>query len=473
MSNTLWRLGAVDIAAGIREGRFSCIEVMEAQIARLHEANPWVNAITVDLSEGALDAASEADAAVHAGHALGPLHGVPVTIKENVDQEGQATTNGVAALAEVLATENAPVVDNLIKAGAIVIGRTNTPEFSLRWFTSNPWRGDTLNPWNEKKTPGGSSGGAAAGAALGLGAIAHGNDLGGSLRYPAYCCGLATIRPSLGRIPAYNASAVAERPPSMQLMSVQGPIAREVKDLRLALSAMARADSRDPWWVPAPNLGTDDGTLPRVAYCPDPAGDGVDPFVARAVVQAAQILAEAGYAVEEATPPLVREIAQEWGTLLFTEIEHMLAPVIREHGSADLLRVLELSEAAYPSTDLDGYLRTLAQRTGRIRSWCAFLEQYPLVLLPVSGEPPFGADEDLAGAERMSEIQAAQRTLVVANYLGLPAAVVPTGIHDDMPMGVQIIGARFREDLCLDAAERIEAASGMLSERLWSSEDEV
>jgi amidase len=472
VSEPLWRLGAVDTAAGIREGRFSCVEVMEAQISRLDDANPRVNAITVDLSEAALDAASDADDAIHEGRALGPLHGVPVTIKENVDQAGQATTNGVAAYLDVVATENAPVVDNLLKAGAIILGRTNTPEFSLRWFTSNPLRGDTLNPWNEARTPGGSSGGAAAGAVLGLGAIAHGNDLGGSLRYPAYCCGLATIRPSLGRIPAYNATATAERPPSMQLMSVQGPIAREVKDLRVALSAMAGADARDPWWVPAHYRGTEDEPLPRVAYCPDPTGDGVDPFVARAVVQASQVLAEAGYAVEEATPPLVKEIAKEWGTLLFTEIERMLAPVIREHGSAELLRVLELSEAAYPSTDLDGYLQVLAGRTGRLRAWSAFLEHYPLLLLPVSGEPPLRPNEDLHSVERMSEIQAAQQTLVVANYLGLPAAVVPTGVHGGMPMGVQIIGARFREDLCLDAAECIEAATGVLSQRLWSTEPE-
>ena len=187
MTQELWRLGAVDIALGVRDSRFSCVQVMEAQIGRLHEANPRVNAVTVDLSEAALEAAHNADAAVQSGHSLEPLHGVPVTIKENVDQAGLATTNGVAAFTEVLATENAPVVDNLVKAGAIIIGRTNTPEFSLRWFTDNPLRGRTLNPWDDTRTPGGSSGGAAAGAALGLGAIAHGNDLGGSLRYPAYC----------------------------------------------------------------------------------------------------------------------------------------------------------------------------------------------------------------------------------------------------------------------------------------------
>ena len=471
MSQKLWRLGAVDIAAGIRAGQFSCVDVVESHIERMHEANARINAITVDLSETALAAAEEADAAVAAGQPLGPLHGVPVTIKENVDQAGQATTNGVAAFANIVAVDNAPVVDNLLKAGAIVVGRTNTPEFSLRWFTGNRWRGDTLNPWNEAKTPGGSSGGAAAGAALGLGAIAHGNDLGGSLRYPAYCCGLVTIRPSLGRVPAYNATAQAERSPSMQLMSVQGPIARRVKDVRLALSAMAAPDHRDPWWVPAQVGDSRDGALPRVACCPDPTGNGVDPFVAQAVMQAGQTLAEAGYTVREVTPPLVNEIAREWGTLLFTEIENVLADVIKEHGSPDLLRVLELSEAAYPPTDLAGYLKVLAARTGRIRAWSAFLEEYPLVLLPVSGEPPFGVGEDLAGADRMSEIQAAQQTLVLANYLGLPAAAVPTGLHDGMPMGVQLIGPRFREDLCLDAAECIEAATGALAERLWSDEE--
>src|SRR5581483_1913957 len=147
------------------------------------------------------------------------------------------------------------VAANFRKAGAIVIGLTNTPEFSLRAFTDNPLHGQTYNPWDPAITCGGSSGGAAASIAAGIGCIAHGNDIGGSLRWPAACCGVATIKPTLGRVPAFNESATAERPPMAQLMSVQGPIARQVADVRLGLRALAQRDPRDPWWVPAPLEG--------------------------------------------------------------------------------------------------------------------------------------------------------------------------------------------------------------------------
>lgn len=251
----LWRWSAVDVAAAIRRREISCVEAVESAIERLHAANPRVNAVTVDLSKEALEAAKRADAVVASGVALGALHGVPVTIKENVDQAGQATPNGVVADRNLVAQDDSPVVANLRKAGAIIIGRSNTPEFSYRWFTDNPLRGLTKNPWSDAHTPGGSSGGAAAAVALGIGAIAHGNDLGGSLRYPAYACGVATIRPSLGRVAAFNATAPEERPPSVQLMSAQGPIAREVRDVRLALEVMTVRDARDPWWTPGPHVG--------------------------------------------------------------------------------------------------------------------------------------------------------------------------------------------------------------------------
>ena len=201
-----------------------------------------------------------ADDARRRGDVLGPLHGVPVTVKVNVDTKGRATTNGVVAFKDNVATEDSPVVANLRKAGALIIGRTNTPAFSVRWFTENDLHGRTLNPWSREHTPGGSSGGASSAVAAGMGAIAHGNDLAGSVRYPAYCTGVVGLRPSFGRVPAFLPSAKEERPLSMAMMSVQGPLARNVADLRLALQAMSAGDARDPWWVPAPLSGP---ALPR------------------------------------------------------------------------------------------------------------------------------------------------------------------------------------------------------------------
>ena len=175
-----------------------------------------------------------------------------MTIKVNVDQEGQATTNGLPAFANLIAPGDAPIVRNLRRAGAIIVGRTNTPELSMRATTVNPLHGRTWNPWHPDASPGGSSGGAGAAAAAGFGPIHHGNDIGGSLRFPAFANGVATIKPTPGRVPAFNPSATVERGLLAQLTSVQGAIARTVADVRLATRVMAGGDVRDPWWVPAP-----------------------------------------------------------------------------------------------------------------------------------------------------------------------------------------------------------------------------
>ena len=468
MAQPIWQWSAVDTAKAIRAGKITVQEAVDAALGRMMETNAAVNAVTVDLSDDAQRAARRADGIVKSGLALGPLHGVPITIKENVDQRGQSTTNGVPAFANMVAVTDSPVVANLRKAGAIIIGRTNTPEFSLRWFTDNPLRGLTKNPWRDDITPGGSSGGAASAVALGIGAIAHGNDLGGSLRYPAYACGLATIRPSFGRVPAFNPTGAEERPPSQQLMSVQGPIAREVRDVRLALGVMAQPDVRDPWWVPAPLEGPALPSPIKVAVCKTPAGIACHSAVAQAIDSAAGYLSNAGYAVEMVDPPLVAEIAECWRTLLMTDTKIMSEAAMREYGGEDINQVLGDYLAASNVRDLEGYMRALADRTRLLRSWNLFMEDYPLVLAPVSQVPPFPQLEDLKGTARVREMLDEQSMLYAVNVLGLPAAAVPTGLHDGIPMGVQIIGPRFREDLCLDAAEAVERGTGILCQQLWS-----
>ena len=270
MKPELWRWSAADLARAIASKEISSRQAVQSALERIERVNPALNAIVQVLAEEALAAADTADAAVRAGYRLGPLHGVPVTTKVNVDQRGCATTNGVVEFRNVIATEDSPVVANLRKAGAIIVGRTNTPAFSHRWFTDNDFHGATYNPWGKGLTPGGSSGGAASAVASGMGAIAHGNDFGGSIRYPAYACGIAGLRPTPGRIPAFNPSATADRPITAQLMSVQGPLARSVSDVRLALSAMAQPDMRDGNWMPVPLNGPE---LPRplgVAIAPAP-----------------------------------------------------------------------------------------------------------------------------------------------------------------------------------------------------------
>jgi len=461
MEQHIWRWDATAVAAAIRTGTISSREATHAVLARLEAVNPKLNAVTVVLAEQALAAADRADAARKRGEALGLLHGVPVTIKENVDQEGQATANGVVAFKDVIAQTDSPQVASWKRAGAIVVGRTNTPAFSLRWHTDNDLRGRTFNPWHRDRTPGGSSGGAAAALAAGIAPLAHGNDLGGSVRYPAYCCGVAGIRPTLGRIAAYNATVTEERPAGMQLMSVQGPLARRVADVRLGLAAMSVRDPRDPWWVPAPPEGPAVARPIRVALTVDPARQGVHAEVAGAVRAAGAALADAGYAVEEVEPPDVAGAAACWAAVVINEMRHVTQPYIRQHGDAQIKRSLDFMLSGTPDVDLVGYMKALGERTRHVRDWMAFLERYPLVVGPVSTEPPFEVGFDTLSQPRADEVMRAQRLLVAINLLGLPATAVPVGRTGNVPLGVQVIGSRYREDLTLDAAEVIEARHGL------------
>ena len=305
----IWALTATEMAAKVKAGAVTARALAESTLARIDAANPPLNAVVQRLDDEALAAADAVDAALARGDDPGPLAGVPVTIKVNVDQAGLATTNGLRGQAGLIATADNPVVANFRKAGAVIVGRTNTPAFSLRWFTRNSLHGHTRNPRDPRLTPGGSSGGAAAAVAAGMAPIAHGNDIAGSVRYPAYACGIHGLRPSFGRVPGFNATA-GDRHIGAQLMAEQGPLARSIGDLRLALAAMAARDIRDPWWMPVPLEGA---AYPRrVALCIAPDGLDVAPEIAAALRAAAERLAAAGWTVEEvATPPLREAMAMQ------------------------------------------------------------------------------------------------------------------------------------------------------------------
>lgn len=464
----IWQWSAVETAMAIRTGRASVVEVVTAHQARLRAANPAVNAVVVDLSDDALKRAAQADAARARGEALGPLHGVPVTIKINIDVEGQANSNGVPAFKDNIAPGDSPVTANLRKAGAIILGLTNTPEFSMRGFTDNPLHGQTLNPWDPAITCGGSSGGAGASVALGIGTIAHGNDIGGSLRWPAFCNGVATIKPTQGRIPAFNPSATAERPLMAQFMSAQGPLARSVADVRLALEVMSQRDPRDPWWVPAPLRGPPPPKPIRVALARLPADMQPDPEVMALVRKAADHLADAGYAVEEVEVPDLDGTWQLWANLLLTELVVLQKAQMWEVGSDRFKTALEGFIALGTALDQEGYMKGIAQRSRVIRSWLAFLETYPVLLTPLSIAPVPGKDADLGGEAQMKRLfHHDLRFMGAMNLLGLPAAVVPVGLAAGAPAGVQLVASRYREDLCLDAAAAIEARAGSLLGQLW------
>lgn len=459
--DALWRLDAVDLAAAIRSGRISSREAVGAHLARLDKVNPALNAVVDPMAAEALAAADAADAAIRRGAAIGPLHGVPVTVKINVDYGGRPTTNGVVALKDAVAPADSPVVANWRRAGAIVIGRTNTPCFSFRWFTENELHGETFNPWGRHVTPGGSSGGASAAVAAGIGALAHGNDYGGSIRYPAYCTGVFGIRPSFGRVPAFRPALTEERPMTAQIMSVQGPLARSVRDLRAGLWAMSPGDPRDPWWVPAPEAGAPPARPIRVARL---AAPGAAPAVTAALDRAQAWLAEAGYVVETvAAAPSVDEAAELWRILVGNEGRLFAQADFQRLGDTGLRAAFEAMVDLIPTIDQAGYLKALARRTSVLRAWSVFLESWPLVLCPVSDLPPLPPAYDRSGRDAMETLLRVQRWQYAFNLCGLPCIACPTGVEGRVPSGVQLVAGRFREDLLLDAAEVIEARNGRVT----------
>ena len=448
----LWRLSATDLASLIKSKKVSAKEAAQAALARLDAVNPKINAVVDHKPAEVLAQAGEIDAAIARGENPGVLAGVPVTVKVNIDQEGFATTNGLKLQRDVIAKSNNPVVDNLRKAGAVILGRTNCPAFSYRWFTTNLIHGDTKNPRDPGITPGGSSGGAGAAVAAGIGHIAHGTDIAGSIRYPAYACGVHGLRPTLGRIPAFNA-ALPERLIGPQISAVSGPLARTIGDIRIALAAMSARDPRDPWWVPAPSEGP---AMPkRVAMCLNP--DGLNPVadVKAAVTDAGKRLERAGWIVEEiATTPPLREAADLQTKLWIGDGYEAQLEMAEREGDPGALACLRGNRSKVHPFDLS---KTLTRRATLTRQWLEFFERYAVLLMPVSGELPFPDQLDRKDDASFARVWHAQLPQIAIPFMGLPGLTVSTGLVGRIPVGVQLVSGRYREDLCLAAGEAIEA----------------
>jgi amidase len=450
----LWRLSAADLAARIASKQVSAREAAISALGRLDAVNPQINAVVDHRPDEVLKQADAIDAAIARGETPGPLAGVPVTIKVNVDQKGFATTNGLKAQRDAVATTNNPVVENLVKAGAVLLGRTNTPAVSYRWFTSNQIHGDTRNPRDPQLTPGGSSGGAGAATAAGIGHIGHGTDIAGSVRYPAYACGIHGLRPTVGRIPAFN-THLPERPIGPQISAVSGPLARTVGDIRLALAAMSARDVRDPWWMPVPLEGP---PLPkRAALCVNPDGLNPVPEVVGAVRDAAKRLERAGWIVEEVLAPVMQEAAILQTRLWLGDGYEAQLAFAEKEGDPGALACLRGNRAKVFPLDAEDYSKALTRRATLTRDWLLFLEKYPVVLMPVSGELPFADQLDRRDEESFTRVWHAQLTQIAIPFFGLPGLVVSTGLVGRSPVGVQIVAQRFREDMALLAGEAIEA----------------
>ncbi|HEX6658408.1 MAG TPA: amidase [Ilumatobacter sp.] len=460
MSDELWRESALGLAELIRTGKVSSREVIDAHLARIEEVNPHLNAVVRVLADRARADADAADEAVAEGGSLGSLHGVPFTVKENIDLAGTPTTSAVVALAEAIAPIDAPQVARLRYAGAIPIGRTNLPDLGLRVHTHSSLHGLTRNPWNPHRTAGGSSGGEAAALATGMSPLGLGNDLGGSLRNPAHCCGIASIKPSTGSVPGASVIPPEDLSLAFQLMAVEGVMARRVADVRAGFTAVAGQHPRDPLSVPARFTDLAPGERLRIAVMAEPPGGSTHPGIAAVVRAAADALSDAGHDLVETTPPDYDRALDRWGRLLAVDIrvqKPLIDSIMGEGGATFLTHATNyLAEVGQDEASMEHM-----ERFGLARRWSLWHEDFPVLLCPVWTQPAFPHEFDIESFENAVATLELLRPVLPANLFGSPSAVVPAGMADGLPVGVQAMGWRYTDLRCLAIAEQIEARLGL------------
>ena len=448
---------AADLAAGIARRKISPVEVVDAVLARIAALERLNAYVTVD-AEGARHAARAAERLVRRkGARLGPLHGVPFSVKDLLVTKGVRTTFGTPIYKDNVPTEDAPMVARLKAAGAIMIGKTNTPTFGWIGATHNLLVGATRNPWNLERTPGGSSGGASAAVAAGLAPLAVGTDGGGSIRIPASFSGIYGLKPTFGRIPVYPPSAAWS-------LSHVGPMARTVRDAALMLQVSAGPDERDASSLPAPGVdyakalrGGVKGR--RVAYS-DTLGyaEVVDPEVREACGKAARVFRELGCRVEEIDPGWPSPFAA-WRAIFAGGIATRLAPYAGERDKIDagLLRIVDEALKSPPTA----FVQAFFDRHAWLAHPRRLFESYDLLLTPTLARPAFavGLDNATEIAGRPVPEWAWSPFTYPFNLTGQPAASVPCGFtKGGLPIGLQVVGRRFDDATVLRASAAFEAA---------------
>jgi aspartyl-tRNA(Asn)/glutamyl-tRNA(Gln) amidotransferase subunit A len=451
-TNDLHFASALDLAARIERGEISPVAVVDALLERIERINPQLNAFVEVLGERARAEAEAAEARVRRGESVGPLHGVPVAIKDQVNIDGVRVTFGTPLFADAVATEDAPLVRNLRRAGAIVLGTTTMPEFGWQGHSWSPLYGMTRNPWDPERSTGGSSAGSAAAVAAGLAPIAMGSDGAGSIRIPASFCGIFGLKPTYGRIAMYPVSV-------SELVTHYGPMSRTVRDAALMLDVMAGPDPRDPFCLPAPDedyLAACDGDVRglRIGWSPDLGYAEVDPEVTRLTASAARRFADLGCSVEEATPGFPDPI--------WSADQHLTAGAanrawdrIPEYRDRMDPGFVATAETMARRTLFDS-ARARLQRLEVAATMARFFERYDLLLTPTMAAPAFGTDR----SERPYQPSIAWSPFTYPfNLTCEPAATVPCGWTEaGLPVGLQIVAPRFREGLVFRAAAAFEAA---------------
>jgi Asp-tRNA(Asn)/Glu-tRNA(Gln) amidotransferase A subunit family amidase len=457
-------LSAVSIADKIRRRQLSPVEVIEFHLSRIEELDAKVNAFVQLDAEWARRQARMAEAAVNRGEPLGPLHGIPLSIKSSIEVTGLRCESGSKLRAGLVAAQDAPVVTRLRQAGAIILGVTNAPELLMAWETDNLLYGRTNSPWDFSRTPGGSSGGEAAAIAAGMSAGGVGSDGGGSIRVPAHFSGICGLKPTPGRIPATGHFPASAGP--FALLGVVGPMARTVGDLKVLFEVMQGCDDGDPSAAPVPVRwpGKDDLKRIRIGYFEDDERTPVTAETRAAVRTAADCLQQAGFAVEPFRPDGLELARQLWWKIFGTAGGMVLGPMMQGHEAqiSPLLGQFSSWVAQEASHTGESLLDTWVQRDlVRMRIF-GQMQKYPVLVCPVAAIPAFRHGERSWQVEgKTVEYLDAWSYCEWFNLLGTPAAVVPVGKSPEgLPIGVQIVARPWEEEIVLSVAAALEDQCG-------------
>ena len=449
MIDEIFRLSALDISQCVKKGEISCSEVVDSFLDRIDKINPKTNAITVVFEElvrrmaGELDRQKEKDSNKI-------FYGVPFTIKDNLDFLGVPTTKGLVALKDSLPTRSDPIVNRLMASGGIPLGKTNMPEMGMRLDTDNALFGRTLNPWDQNMTPGGSSGGDAVALATGMTPFGLGNDIGGSLRNPAYCCGIASLKPSQGLVPwAPSIDPFDSGAPN--LMLTNGPMARTVSDLKAGLSVIAGRSIYDP-----DSLDISSSPVlpirPRAGFVTQIDGFDIPEITLKRIEEAALRLEKNGWEIEETSPPELNLVFDVWASILRPLIESLPLDYFAKKTANYLKRITKESS---PLNLADAMLKRRFLR----RIWSVFFANYTVLIGPTWCISPWRIDSDLDPKNGDWILKQSSIFIAPGNCLGIPAISLPMESYDGIPTGVQIYSDIYRDQYCLVAAEIIERES--------------
>jgi Asp-tRNA(Asn)/Glu-tRNA(Gln) amidotransferase A subunit family amidase len=451
----LHQLSLAEMASLVRAGSISSLELVNAHLDRIERVNPSINAFTMVLADQARESARRADN----GLKTGLLHGVPFTLKDSFDVAGLTTRLGSYFAPEVPAGEDSAMVARFRKAGAILLGKTNTPEFLTSYETDNFITGRTNNPWDLDRTPGGSSGGEAAAIAAGCSPAGAGSDGGGSIRVPAHFCGIAGLKPTPGRI-----SNFGHRPNDRFGVGVVGPMARSVGDLRILFEILAGYDERDPFSAPVPIRAL--STEIRIGYMEQFGSIPVQPAIRKAVSNAARALTDCGFPVDEFHPEGIERAPNLWN-FFFGELPARDAKnrIAGREAEAHWTYIEGLDrQLERPPASAWQVVESLAARDAMRRRLLEQMHKHPVVLMPVSSIPAFRHRERRFATET-KEIGLFQAMMPVTtfNMLGFPALTVPVGITEDgLPVGIQLVGRPWEEERLIEIGVWLEQVRGPL-----------